>query len=116
MGFDFIVIAPLLPSHCGFSSVWMWGIFFGEFQYLPVNDCSAVSCDSSALARGSERISFYSAILNQSYRVFLSSQKALLDSTALNIQTPTMTITLLIFSLSQYTTAAQQSIKVYSDY
>ena len=46
--------------------LWMWGIFFGEFQCLPVNGCSAVSCDSSALARGSERTSFYSAILNQS--------------------------------------------------
>ena len=47
--------------------LWMWGIFFGEFQCLPVNDCSAVSCDSSGLARGSERMSFYSTILNQSY-------------------------------------------------
>ena len=44
---------------------WMWGIFFGEFQCLPFNDCSAVSCDSSALARGSEPTSFYSTILNQ---------------------------------------------------
>ena len=32
--------------------LWMWGIFFDEFQCLPVNDCSAVSCDSGALARG----------------------------------------------------------------
>ena len=46
--------------------LWMWGIFFGEFQCLPVNDCSAVSCDSGVLARGSESTSFYSAILNQS--------------------------------------------------
>ena len=46
--------------------LWMRGILFGEFQCLPVDDCSAVSCDSSALARGSESISFYSAILNQS--------------------------------------------------
>ena len=46
--------------------LWMWGIFFGEFQCLPVDDCPAVSCDSGALARGSERTSFYSAILNQS--------------------------------------------------
>ena len=46
--------------------LWMWVIFFGEFQCLPVNDCSAVSCDSVALARGSEHTSFYSAILNQS--------------------------------------------------
>ena len=71
MGFDFIVIMPLLPSHSGFSFVflWMWGIFFGEFQCLPLDDCSAVSCDSGALVRGSERTSFYSAILNQVTRV-----------------------------------------------
>ena len=31
-----------------------WGIFFGEFQCLLVNDSSAVSCDSGALTRGSE--------------------------------------------------------------
>ena len=31
----------------------MWGIFFGEFQCLPVDDCSAVSCDSGGLTRGS---------------------------------------------------------------
>ena len=46
--------------------LWMWGMFFGEFQCLPVDDCSAVSCDSGALARGSECMSFYSAIFNQS--------------------------------------------------
>ena len=44
----------------------MWVIFFGEFQCLPVNDCAAVSCDSSVLKRESESMSFYSAILNQS--------------------------------------------------
>ena len=66
MGFDFIVIVPLLPSHCGFSFVFGCGVsFFGEFQCLPVDDCSAVSCDSGALTRGSGRMSFYSAILNQ---------------------------------------------------
>ena len=37
----------------------MWGIFFGEFQCLPVDDCSAVSCDSGALARGSEHMSLH---------------------------------------------------------
>ena len=42
--------------------LWMWGIFFSEFQCLPVDDCSAVSCDSGALARGSEHMFFYSAI------------------------------------------------------
>ena len=43
--------------------LWMWGIFFDEFQCLPVDDLSAVSCDSVALARGSESMSLYSAIL-----------------------------------------------------
>ena len=58
--------------------LWMWDIFFGEFQCLPVDDCSTVSCDSSDLARGSEHMSFYSTILSQSilsytldYRHFL---------------------------------------------
>ena len=46
--------------------LWMWGIFFGEFQCLPVSDCSAVSCDYGALAGGSESMFFYSTILNQS--------------------------------------------------
>ena len=40
-----------------------WGILLGEVQGLPVNDCPAASCDSGALARGSESTSFYSAIL-----------------------------------------------------
>ena len=46
--------------------LWVWGIFSGEFQCLPANDCPAVSCDSGVLARGSECTSFYSATLNQS--------------------------------------------------
>ena len=50
----------------------MWGILFGEFQCLPVDDCSAVSCDSGALARGSESKSFYSAILHQSVGLLLN--------------------------------------------
>ena len=45
--------------------LWMWGIFFGEFQCLPVDDCPAASCDSGVLIRGSESTSFYSAILVQ---------------------------------------------------
>ena len=28
MGFDFVVIAPLLPSHCGFSFVFGCGVSF----------------------------------------------------------------------------------------
>ena len=58
--------APLTVSLQLLLCLWMWGIFFGEFQCLPVDDCSAVTCDSGALTRGSERTSFYSAILNQS--------------------------------------------------
>ena len=46
--------------------LWMWCIIFGEFQCLPVYDCSVVSCDSGALTRGSGHTSFYSAILNHS--------------------------------------------------
>ena len=42
---------------------WTWGILLGEVQCLPVDDCPAASCDSGALARGSENTSFYSAIL-----------------------------------------------------
>ena len=53
--------------------LWMWGIFFGEFQCLPVDDCSAVSCDSGVLTRGSESTSFYSAILNQSCFLMIDS-------------------------------------------
>ena len=47
--------------------LWMWGIFFGEFQCLSVDDCSAVSCDSSAVARRSESMPFYSTILKNVY-------------------------------------------------
>ena len=43
--------------------LWMWGIFFGEFQCPPVDDCPAASCDSGVLTRGSESTSFYSTIL-----------------------------------------------------
>ena len=67
MGFDFYCdCAPPTISLWLFLCPWMWGIFFGEFQWLPVDDCSAVSCDSSVLTRGSESTSFYSVILNQS--------------------------------------------------
>ena len=66
--------APLTVSLWLLLCLCMWGIFFGKFQCLPVDDCSAISCDSGALASElsltpvlrSERISFYSAILNQS--------------------------------------------------
>ena len=83
MGFDFIVIVPLLLSHCSFSFVFGCGVSFsGEFQCLPVDDYSAISCDSGALARGSERTSFYSSILNQSPKEeeTLTQEKSTLNS------------------------------------
>ena len=52
--------------------LWMWGIFFGEFQCLPVDDRLAVSCDSDVLARGSESTYFYSAILTNLCIVILN--------------------------------------------
>ena len=66
MGFDFAVIAPPpAVSLWLLLCLWMWGIFFGEFQCLPVDDYPAASCDSGVLTRGSESMSFYSAILVQ---------------------------------------------------
>ena len=62
----YCVCAPPTISLWLLLCLWMWGMFFGEFQCSPVNDCSAVSCDSGVLERGSESTSFYSAILNQS--------------------------------------------------
>ena len=73
MGFDFTVIAISLWL---LLCLWMWGVFFGEFQCLPVDDCPAASCDSGVLARGSESTSFYSAILVPGPRQFLYHSKA----------------------------------------
>ena len=50
--------------------LWMWGVFFGEFQCLPVDDSPAASCDSCVLARGNESTSFYSPILIPPYSLF----------------------------------------------
>ena len=60
----------------------MWGLFFGEFQCLPVDDCPAASCDSGFLTRESESTSFYSAILvpiPQNYNSLLNSNKPIFD-------------------------------------
>ena len=84
MKFDFIMIVPLLPSHCSFSFVFEGGthfyfilfyfilfyFFFGEFQHLPVDGCSIISCDFFALSGGIEGIC-YSAILNKSLKLAL---------------------------------------------
>ena len=65
MGFDFIVIVPLLPYSCNFFFVFGHGAsVFGRFQGPPVGGCSTVGCDFGALVGGNEHLSFYSTILN----------------------------------------------------
>ena len=74
IGFDFILIVPLLLSCCGFFFVFGCGVsFFGGFWHLPVNGCSIASGNVGALAGGDEHTSFYSAILNQKH-TFLSQK------------------------------------------
>ena len=64
MGFDFIVIAPLLPSHCSFSFVFGCGVSLSVSSSVSLS--MIVQQLVVILARGSERTSFYYAILNQS--------------------------------------------------
>ena len=63
MRFDFSVIAPLLPSHCGFSIVLGCGVFFlGGFQHPAVDDHSAASFDFG-VPKEEEHTSFYYTIM-----------------------------------------------------
>ena len=63
VGFEFIMIVPLLLSDCTSSLFLDTGyLLFGKFQCL--GGCSTTSCDFGALAGESEHSSFYSAILN----------------------------------------------------
>ena len=65
MGFDFIMIVPLLTVLLQLLiCLWMWGIFFVGIQCPPVSGGSTASCKFDALAAGDECTSFYSAILN----------------------------------------------------
>ena len=65
MGFAFILIVSLLPSHCSFLFVFGHGAsFFGRFQRPPVDGCLSASCDFGTLT-GDECVSFCSAVLNQ---------------------------------------------------
>ena len=65
MGFDFIMIALLLPSHCSFFFVFEHGVSFsGGFQHPPVDGHSTSICNFGALA-GVELMSFYLAALNR---------------------------------------------------
>ena len=56
--------------------LWLWGIIFGEFQCLPVDDFPAASCDSGVPTRGSESTSFYSAILVPPMNSFLMNERS----------------------------------------
>ena len=60
--FDFIMIATLLPSHCGFFFVF--GCWISGWWILPVDSCSTASWDFGALAED-ECMPFYSVILNR---------------------------------------------------
>ena len=55
MGFDFIVIVPLLPSCCSFFFVFGRRVsFLHRFQHPPVDGCLTANCDFGALAGGDE--------------------------------------------------------------
>ena len=72
MGFDFIMIVPLLPSCCGFFIFGLGISFYGGFQHPAVICCSIARCNFGALTGGGEHTYFYSTILN--WRIqFLSS-------------------------------------------
>ena len=74
MGFDFIMIAPIRPSHYGFLFVFGCEVsFFGGFQHSPANGCSIASCSFVALGGGDEHMSFYSTILNWKLLFFILS-------------------------------------------
>ena len=65
MGFNLIVIVPLLLSHCSSFFVFGHGLFlFVGFQCPPVDGCSTASCNFCVLG-GEECVSFYYAILNR---------------------------------------------------
>ena len=75
MGFDFIVIMPLLPSQCSFFFVFGWGVsFFGGLQCPPVDDGSTASFHFGALAGGDGCTSFYCTILKWKTQHILFTQ------------------------------------------
>ena len=63
MGFDCIVIAPFLPSCCGFVVFGRGVSFIGEFWHPPIDGSSTASCNFGAFAGGDEHASFYATIL-----------------------------------------------------
>ena len=64
IGFDFIMIVPLLLSCCGFYFVFGHEVsFFRRFQCHPVDGYSTASCDLVLLQEKISPCSFYSASL-----------------------------------------------------
>ena len=56
MRFDYIAIAPLLPSHRDFFFVFGCRISFLVGSSLFVDGCSAVSCDFGVFVRGGQML------------------------------------------------------------
>ena len=81
MGFDFIVIVPLLPSRCNFFFVFGWGVsFFGGLQCPPVDDGSTASFHFGALAGGDGCTSFYCTVLKWKTQHILFTQLFFIES------------------------------------
>ena len=77
MRFDFNVIAPLLPSHYGFSIVLECGVFFLDgFQHPAVDGHSAASLDFGVL-KEEEHTSFYSTIMGFSPEAHIHNHHSL---------------------------------------
>ena len=80
MGFDFIVIVPLLPSHCSFLFVFGRGVsFFGGLQCPPVDDGPTASFHFGALAGGDVRMS-YCTVLKWKTQHSLFTQLVFIES------------------------------------
>ena len=73
IGFDLIIIVPLLLFHCGFFIFPGCGASSSDgFQCLHVDGCSPASCDFGALAGEDMCMSFYySTISNESWLILL---------------------------------------------
>ena len=68
-----LILLLLCPFYCLIVSSPLsldMGIFFGRFPHPSVTGCSTASCNLSVLTGGSEHMSFYSTILNQSSLTF----------------------------------------------
>ena len=77
IGFDLILIVPLLPPSCSFFFVFGCGVsFFGGFQDPSVSGCSISSCNFGALAGGDDHISFHSTILNWNWMFIFNVNNA----------------------------------------